>query len=175
MYMTSFTENLKYMAPGPGAQTLWCLQHRHKVKMYKNKSSFLLHYIFGENLLHCYDVYKTLYLNAETHDPWIRGSEPIMAPVFLYSKSIFNVWKNVKRCQKSPLAKLCIVHVWLLGPRLGPIYISISIYIIFEKSSLLPYIFLKKKLNKSFGSRLQNLGCGQHSHTVKMYLKNCQN
>lgn len=66
--------------------------------MYKNKFFFLFYYIFGENLLYCYDVYKILYLNVEIYDFWIRGLEFIMVLVFVYSKSIFNVWKNVKRC-----------------------------------------------------------------------------
>jgi hypothetical protein len=44
--------------------------------------------------MHGYDVHKALYLNYEIHSPWVRGSGPMIGPIWPYSENVLNLRKS---------------------------------------------------------------------------------
>ena len=38
--------------------------------------------------MHGYDDHKALYLNCEIHSPWVRGSGPMVGPLWPYSENV---------------------------------------------------------------------------------------
>lgn len=67
------------MTHGLGFQALRWSQYGHTLKMHlilEKKMTYLRPQQREINVMHGYDVLKSLYLNCKIHYPWVRGSGP---------------------------------------------------------------------------------------------------